>query len=167
MSLLGEHMTGGYGGADILHDCTIGVDPGEIAVIVGTQRRGQVDRHEGRLRHAEPARRRVVMDGKDITGCLPQARVRKGMAFVPQTRNVFTSMTVEENLEMGAFIREDDFRDHGAGVRPVPDPEGKAPPARWRTLRRSAPAGRGRPGADDQAEGAHAGRTDGRACPPS
>ena len=53
----------------------------------------------------------------------PQARVRKGMAFVPQTNNVFTSMTVEENLEMGAFIREDDFvRHHVPGVRPVPGP---------------------------------------------
>jgi branched-chain amino acid transport system ATP-binding protein len=52
---------------------------------------------------------RVVMDGEDITDLAPQARVHKGMGFVPQTSNVFTSMSVEENLEMGAFIRDDDI----------------------------------------------------------
>ncbi|MCL4166599.1 UNVERIFIED_CONTAM: hypothetical protein GTU68_044639, partial [Idotea baltica] len=53
---------------------------------------------------------RVMMDGEDIGTLTPQARVYKGMGFVPQTNNVFTSMSVEENLEMGAFIREDDIQ---------------------------------------------------------
>jgi branched-chain amino acid transport system ATP-binding protein len=59
---------------------------------------------------------RVRLAGEDITGLTPQARVVKGMGFVPQTHNIFTSMTVEENLEMGAFIRTDDFRDTMAQV---------------------------------------------------
>ncbi len=109
--LIGEHLTGGYGGADILHDCTIGVGRGEIAVIVGPNGAGKstamkavfgmLNLHEGS----------VHLDGDDITGMTPQARVAKGMSFVPQNRNVFTSMSVEENLEMGAFIRRDDFAD--------------------------------------------------------
>ncbi|MGI9404959.1 MAG: ABC transporter ATP-binding protein [Hyphomicrobiaceae bacterium] len=107
--LIGENMTGGYGGADIIHGCTIGVEKGEIAVIVGPNGAGKstamkavfgmLDLHEGH----------VVMDGEDITNLSPQDRVPKGMGFVPQTRNVFTSMSVEENLEMGAFIRLDEI----------------------------------------------------------
>ena len=58
----------------------------------------------------------VKLDGEDITALSPQARVAKGMGFVPQTHNIFTSMTVEENLEMGAFIRTDDFGDTLAQV---------------------------------------------------
>jgi branched-chain amino acid transport system ATP-binding protein len=52
----------------------------------------------------------VRLDGEDITDLTPQDRVAKGMAFVPQTSNIFTSLTVEENLEMGAFLRRDDIR---------------------------------------------------------
>ncbi|MEP1443606.1 MAG: ABC transporter ATP-binding protein [Hyphomicrobiales bacterium] len=107
--LIGENMTGGYGGADILHDCTIGVEKGEIAVIVGPNGAGKSTAMKavfGMLNIREGA---VKMDGEDITKLSPQDRVYKGMAFVPQTSNVFTSMSVEENLEMGAFIREDDF----------------------------------------------------------
>ena len=107
--LIGENMTGGYGGADILHDCTIGVEKGEIAVIVGPNGAGKSTAMKavfGMLTMREGA---VKMDGEDISKLSPQDRVYKGMAFVPQTSNVFTSMSVEENLEMGAFIREDDF----------------------------------------------------------
>ena len=53
---------------------------------------------------------KVMFDGEDITALSPQERVLKGMGFVPQTHNVFTSMSVEENLEMGAYIRKDDYR---------------------------------------------------------
>ena len=109
--LIGEAMAGGYGrGADILHACTIAVDRGEIAVIVGPNGAGKSTAMKavfGMLSLREGA---VRLDGEDITELTPQARVRKGMGFVPQTHNIFTSMTVEENLEMGAFIRDDDFR---------------------------------------------------------
>ncbi|MGI3184166.1 ABC transporter ATP-binding protein [Nioella aestuarii] len=109
--LIGENMTGGYGkGADILHDCTIAVEKGEIAVIVGPNGAGKSTGMKAVFGMLNLRQGRVVLDGEDITGLTPQARVAKGMGFVPQTSNIFTSMTVEENLEMGAFIRTDDFR---------------------------------------------------------
>ena len=108
-TLIGESMTGGYGGADVLQGCTIGVEAGEIAVIVGPNGARKSTAMKAVFGMLELRKGRVTVDGKDITALSPQARVREGMAFVPQTRNVFTSMSVEENLEMGAFIREDDF----------------------------------------------------------
>jgi branched-chain amino acid transport system ATP-binding protein len=107
--LTGEHMTGGYGGADILNGCTIGVEKGEIAVVVGPNGAGKSTAMKAIFGMLNLREGRVVMDGEDITGLAPQARVHKGMGFVPQTSNVFTSMSVEENLEMGAFIRDDDI----------------------------------------------------------
>ena len=106
--LIGENMTGGYGGADILHDCTIGVEKGEIAVVVGPNGAGKSTAMKAVFGMLDLREGRVELDGEDITRLTPQARVRHGMGFVPQTSNVFTSLTVEENLEMGAFIREDD-----------------------------------------------------------
>lgn len=108
--LIGDAMTGGYGGADILHSCTIAVEKGEIAVIVGPNGAGKSTAMKavfGMLKLREGA---VRLEGEDITALSPQARVAKGMGFVPQTSNIFPSMTVEENLEMGAFIRRDDIR---------------------------------------------------------
>ncbi|MDA3889218.1 MAG: ABC transporter ATP-binding protein [Allgaiera sp.] len=108
--LIGEAMTGGYGAADILHDCTIAVEKGEIAVIVGPNGAGKSTAMKAVFGMLKLRKGRVVLDGTDITGLSPQDRVAKGMAFVPQTQNIFTSMTVEENLEMGAFLRRDDIR---------------------------------------------------------
>ncbi|MEP1206532.1 MAG: ABC transporter ATP-binding protein [Rhizobiaceae bacterium] len=108
--LIGQNMTGGYGrGADILHDCTVGVEKGEIAVIVGPNGAGKSTAMKAVFGMLNLREGSVLIDGEDITGLTPQARVRKGMAFVPQTENVFPSMTVEDNLRMGAFIREDDI----------------------------------------------------------
>ncbi len=114
--LIGQQMTGGYGAADILHDCTIGVDKGEIAVIVGPNGAGKSTAMKAvfgmlPLRHGQ-----VLFDGEDVTLLKPEERVLKGMGFVPQTHNVFISLSVEENLEMGAFIRQDDIRDSIAQV---------------------------------------------------
>jgi len=108
--LIGENMTGGYGGSDILNGCTIAVEQGEIAVIVGPNGAGKSTAMKAifgmlNLRHGQ-----VRFKGADITALSPQQRVLQGMGFVPQTHNVFTSMSVEENLEMGAFIRRDDIR---------------------------------------------------------
>ena len=108
--LIGQSMTGGYGGADILNDCMIAVERGEIAVIVGPNGAGKSTAMKalfGMLTIREGA---VQLEGQDITHLTPQDRVALGMGFVPQTNNVFTSMSVEENLEMGAFLRKDDFR---------------------------------------------------------
>ena len=107
--LIGDAMTGGYGGADILHDCTIAVDKGEIAVIVGPNGAGKSTAMKAVFGMLGLRAGQVRLDNEDISGLSPQQRVRAGMGFVPQTANVFTSMSVEENLEMGAYIRDDDF----------------------------------------------------------
>ncbi|MEM1079493.1 MAG: ABC transporter ATP-binding protein [Pseudomonadota bacterium] len=108
--LIGDAMTGGYGsGADILHACTLSVDKGEIAVIVGPNGAGKSTAMKAVFGMLNIHTGAVRLDGEDITRLTPQARVAKGMAFVPQTHNIFTSMSVEENLEMGAFLRRDDI----------------------------------------------------------
>ena len=110
--LIGEAMTGGYGeGPDILHSCTIAVDPGQIAVIVGPNGAGKSTGMKAVFGMLTLREGSVRLDGEDITQLTPQERVVKGMGFVPQTQNIFTSMSVEENLEMGAFIRRDDIRE--------------------------------------------------------
>lgn len=108
--LQGEGLYGGYGGADILHGCDIGVDKGEVAVVVGPNGAGKSTAMKGLFGLLDLRQGSVELDGRDISHLPPQERVNLGMGFVPQNANVFTSMTVEENLEMGAFIRQDDFR---------------------------------------------------------
>jgi branched-chain amino acid transport system ATP-binding protein len=107
--LSAENMTGGYGGADILHDCEIKAEKGEITVIVGPNGAGKSTAMKAVFGMLNLRLGRILLDGEDITGLTPQARVAQGMAFVPQTNNVFPSMSVEENLEMGAFLRDDDI----------------------------------------------------------
>ena len=103
-------MTGGYGnGPDILHACTIAVERGEIAVIVGPNGAGKSTAMKAIFGMLALRQGSVQLDGEDISQLNPQDRVVKGMGFVPQNSNIFSSMTVEENLEMGAFIRTDDF----------------------------------------------------------
>jgi len=108
--LKGEGLYGGYGGADILHGCDIGVDKGEVAVVVGPNGAGKSTAMKGLFGLLDLREGSVVLDEKDISRLPPQERVTLGMSFVPQNMNVFASMTVEENLEMGAFVRQDDFR---------------------------------------------------------
>ena len=108
--LIGDTMSGGYGsGPDILHDCTVSVDKGEIAVIVGPNGAGKSTAMKAVFGMLDVRKGAVRLGGEDITKLTPHARVAKGMGFVPQTNNIFTSMTVEENLEMGAFLRRDDI----------------------------------------------------------
>ncbi|WP_234853722.1 ABC transporter ATP-binding protein [Paracoccus everestensis] len=109
--LIGENMTGGYGkGADILHDCTIAVEQGQIAVIVGPNGAGKSTAMKAIFGMLNLRKGSVRLNGRDITALNPQDRVKAGMGFVPQVNNIFPSMTVEENLEMGAYIRGDDIR---------------------------------------------------------
>ena len=107
--LIGEAMTGGYGGADILHGCTIAVEKGQIAVIVGPNGAGKSTAMKAVFGMLNLRDGHVKLNGEDITALSPQARVARGMGFVPQTNNIFPSLSVEENLEMGAFIRTGDF----------------------------------------------------------
>ena len=117
MSLLeGQVMFGGYGAADILQDCTIAIDKGEVVVVVGPNGAGKSTAMKALFGMLNLRQGSVFFNGDEITSMLPQERVRLGMGFVPQNSNVFTSMTVEENLEMGAFIRRDDYSESIAQV---------------------------------------------------
>ncbi|QIE55720.1 ABC transporter ATP-binding protein [Pikeienuella piscinae] len=107
--LIGEGMTGGYGGTTILNDCTISVDRGEIAVIVGPNGAGKSTAMKAVFGMLDLTAGSVRLDGRDITRLAPQDRVPEGMAFVPQNANIFAGMTVRENLEMGAYLRRDDI----------------------------------------------------------
>ncbi|MCP4790670.1 MAG: ABC transporter ATP-binding protein [Gammaproteobacteria bacterium] len=104
-----NQMTGGYGGADILNNCSVSVDKGEIAVIVGPNGAGKSTAMKACLGMLDLRLGKVTIGDKDITTMSPQDRVKEGIAFVPQTNNVFAGMTVEENLEMGAYLRTDNF----------------------------------------------------------
>ena len=109
--LIGENLTGGYGGADIIRNCNVSVGKGEIAVVVGPNGAGKSTAMKALLGMLNLRKGRVLLDGDDITTMSPQERVSRGMAFVPQNQNVFVTLTVEENLEMGAYLRRDDIRE--------------------------------------------------------
>ena len=109
ISLVGNNLTAGYGGVDIIKNITLEVKQGEIAVIVGPNGAGKSTAMKALLGMLKLTDGSVSFAEDDISTMLPQDRVNLGIAFVPQTNNVFTGMTVEENLEMGGFIRTDDI----------------------------------------------------------
>ena len=101
----GKNMTGGYGkGPDIIHSCSVDVDKGEIVSILGPNGAGKSTAMKAMLGLVNLKTGSISIDGKDISALSPQDRVKEGISFVPQTNNVFAGMTVEENLEMGAFL---------------------------------------------------------------
>jgi len=107
----GEKMTGGYGGADIINSCTINVNRGEIVAILGPNGAGKSTAMKAMLGLLNLKSGKVYIDGKDISKLTPQDRVKEGISFVPQTRNVFTGLSVQENLEMGAYLREENVEE--------------------------------------------------------
>ena len=109
ISLVGNNLTAGYGGVDIIKNITLEVKQGEIAVIVGPNGAGKSTAMKALLGMLKLTDGSVSFAEGDISAMLPQDRVNLGIAFVPQTNNVFTGMSVEENLEMGGFIRTDDI----------------------------------------------------------
>ena len=109
ISLVGNNLTAGYGGVDIIKNITLEVKQGEIAVIVGPNGAGKSTAMKALLGMLKLTDGSVSFAEDDISTMLPQDRVNLGIAFVPQTNNVFTGMSVEENLEMGGFIRTDDI----------------------------------------------------------
>jgi len=106
---MGNNLTAGYGGVDIIKNITLEVKQGEIAVIVGPNGAGKSTAMKALLGMLKLTDGSVSFAEDDISNMLPQDRVNLGIAFVPQTNNVFSGMTVEENLEMGGFIRTDDI----------------------------------------------------------
>jgi len=106
----GNQMTGGYGnGPDIISSCSVNVNRGEIVAILGPNGAGKSTAMKAMLGLLNLKSGTVTIDGKDISKLSPQDRVKLGISFVPQTRNVFTGLTVRENLEMGAFLRNEDL----------------------------------------------------------
>jgi len=100
---------GGYGGVNILNGVNITIDADQIGVIVGPNGAGKSTTLKALFGLLTVSQGTVRFNGADITDKAPEALVRDGLSFVPQEFNVFPTMSVEENLEMGAFIRRDDF----------------------------------------------------------
>ena len=109
--LSAQNITCGYNSIDIVFNCNIGVNKGEIASIVGPNGAGKSTVMKAIFGLLEIKEGKVLLDGEDITNLQPQERVLKGMGFVPQTNNIFPSLSVQENLEMGAFIENNDGKD--------------------------------------------------------
>jgi len=107
----GNNMTGGYGkGPDIINSCSVKVDRGEIVSILGPNGAGKSTAMRAMLGLLNLKSGTVIINGKDISNLSPQDRVKEGISFVPQNKNVFSGMTVEENLEMGAFLIGTDYK---------------------------------------------------------
>jgi ABC-type branched-subunit amino acid transport system ATPase component len=107
--LSAEGITAGYGEVDILHRVDLQVKTGEIVSIIGPNGAGKSTLLKTIFGLLHPRQGRIILNNDNITGLRPDIIVRKGISYVPQVDNVFPSMTIQENLEMGAFIRADDF----------------------------------------------------------
>ena len=105
------NLTSGYGETDILHDVSIKLDEKEIISIIGPNGAGKSTLLKTIFGILRPRQGVVELQDEEITGLSPDKIVRKGMSYVPQVDNVFPSLTIQENLEMGAFVRTDDYRD--------------------------------------------------------
>lgn len=106
-----KHVVGGYGGAPILNGVNMAIEKSDIGVIVGPNGAGKSTTLKAIFGLLKVTGGTIDFGGENIANSLPDRLVPKGLSFVPQEKNVFTSMSVEENLEMGAFTRQDDF--HG------------------------------------------------------
>jgi branched-chain amino acid transport system ATP-binding protein len=105
-----KSVVGGYGGAPILNGVDIAIEQSDIGVIVGPNGAGKSTTLKAIFGLLSVTGGSISFDGEDITNAQPDRLVPRGLSFVPQEKNVFTSMSVEENLEMGGFIRRDDLR---------------------------------------------------------
>jgi branched-chain amino acid transport system ATP-binding protein len=99
----------GYGGTDILKGFSLAVEPGQIVAIVGPNGAGKSTLMKSIFGLVNIRQGSVSFDGENITNMRPDLIVRRGLSYVPQERNVFPNLTVEENLEMGAYLRTDDI----------------------------------------------------------
>lgn len=111
MSLLEvSNVVAGYGETEILHGVSIAIEKGQIVTIIGPNGSGKSTLLKTIFGLLQPKKGRIRFRKEDITGIAPEVVVRKGLSYVPQSSNVFPSLSINENLEMGAFVRTDDFR---------------------------------------------------------
>lgn len=106
-----KNVVGGYGGAPILHGVDLCIERSDIGVIVGPNGAGKSTTLKAVFGLLEVTEGAIIYEGQEVQNSLPDKLVPMGLSFVPQENNVFPSMSVHENLEMGAFIRTDDFSD--------------------------------------------------------
>ena len=104
-----KNLTGGYGGVNIIEECSFEVNQGEIVSILGPNGAGKSTAMKAMLGILDLKAGEVTLDGKNITTLKTQDRIKSGISFVPQTNNIFTELTVQENLEMGAFLTDGDI----------------------------------------------------------
>jgi len=104
-----DAVSGGYGETEILHNVSMTVEAGEIVVIIGPNGAGKSTAMKSVFGLLNLTAGRLLLDGDDITGTGPEKVVRLGVCYVPQTENIFPNLTVHENLEMGAYLRNDDY----------------------------------------------------------
>jgi branched-chain amino acid transport system ATP-binding protein len=104
-----KNLTGGYGGVNIIEECSFEVNQGEIVSILGPNGAGKSTAMKAMLGILDLKAGEVTLDGKNITKLKTQDRIKSGISFVPQTNNIFTELTVQENLEMGAFLSDGDI----------------------------------------------------------
>ena len=104
-----KNLTGGYGGVNIIEECCFEVNQGEIVSILGPNGAGKSTAMKAMLGILNLKNGEVTLDGQDITRLKTQDRIKAGISFVPQTNNIFTELTVKENLEMGAFLNDGDI----------------------------------------------------------
>lgn len=105
-----QGISGGYGGSEIIHDISIRVGAGEIVTLIGPNGAGKSSVMNATFGQLQINAGRILLKGEEITGIAPEQAVRRGISYVPQVSNVFPNLSVQENLEIGAWIRRDDFR---------------------------------------------------------
>ena len=111
MYFTAKNLTGGYGGINIIEDCSFEVSQGEIVSILGPNGAGKSTAMKAMLGILNLKSGEVLLNGENISDYKTQERIKSGISFVPHTQNIFTELTVQENLEMGAFLVQEDIND--------------------------------------------------------
>ena len=111
-----EDVHGGYGEADVLHGVSMRVEAHEVVAIVGSNGAGKSTAMKAVFGLARVSRGRILLDGADIANRQPDRIVREGVCFVPQTENVFPTLSVDENLDIGGFTLKEGVRERKDGV---------------------------------------------------
>ena len=111
MYFIAKNLTGGYGEVKVIENCEFNVNRGEIVSILGPNGAGKSSAMKAMLGMLKLDSGNVILGGKDISNLSTQERIRLGISFVPQVNNIFSELTVKENLEMGAFTSSNNIEE--------------------------------------------------------